>query len=88
MRVPFQALPQYHLNSPATKQIIEKTAAIAPQNFRVDCVEWIKEETGTTLGIPANAIWNFHRCRLSPIRGFKDSPGRKLHTKGMNSRRA
>jgi hypothetical protein len=56
---PISGTAQYHLNSPATKQIIEKTAAIASQNFRVDCVEWIKEETGTTLD-SANAIWNFH----------------------------
>jgi hypothetical protein len=56
---PISGTAQFHLNSPATKQITEKTAAIASQNFRVDCVEWIKEETGTTLD-SANAIWNFH----------------------------
>jgi hypothetical protein len=56
---PISGTALYHLNSPATKQITEKTAAIASRNFRVDCVEWIKEETGTTLD-SANAIWNFH----------------------------
>ena len=56
---PISGTAQYHLTSPATKEITEKTTVLASQNFRVDCVEWLKEETGTTLD-SANAIWNFH----------------------------
>jgi hypothetical protein len=61
---PISGAALYHLNSSATKQITEKTAAVASQNFRVDCVEWIKEETGTTLD-SANTIWNFHLSAFS-----------------------
>lgn len=56
---PISGMAMYRLTTPATKLITEKTAEIAMQNFRTDCVEWIKEETGTTLD-SSNAIWNYH----------------------------
>lgn len=61
---PISGAAMYHLSSPATKQITEKTASTASKNFRIDCIEWIKEETGTTLD-STNTIWNYHLSAFS-----------------------
>ena len=48
-----------HLTAPVTKEYSDKAYDLASKNFITDCIEWLKEETGTTVDT-ANAVWNYH----------------------------
>jgi hypothetical protein len=56
---PISGMAVIHLASPVNKEIADKANELAGASFKTDCIEWLKEETGTTVDT-ANAVWNYH----------------------------
>ncbi|HEX7509701.1 MAG TPA: hypothetical protein VF335_00240 [Chitinivibrionales bacterium] len=56
---PISGTGMLHLNTPVNKEISDKTYDIASKNFIIDCIEWLKEESETTVDT-ANAVWRYH----------------------------
>jgi hypothetical protein len=52
------------LTTPATPEIVAKSKALAYRSFRIDCMEWMKEDLGVTIDT-LNAIWKYHLFSFS-----------------------
>ena len=47
------------ISAPVNNEIKDRSYAAAAGYFKVDCIEWLKEETGITVDT-LNAVWKYH----------------------------